>query len=441
MEVTIKKSSMVGPATETPTHHIWLSPLDLQMMRSKHSAFVYFYKSNISSDSFKPQVLKDALSNVLVPFYPAAGRYGRDENGRIEIICNAEGALFVEAEASIMLDDLDYFAPNVNFDQLFPFIDYSKDISSYPLVLIQVTRFKCGGMSLGVRTHHTLVDGPSAVHFLTRWCDMAKGNKSIDVPPFLDRAIMKSLMPHAPTFHHTEFLNPPPSLSVPISSSVPSSTSISVLRVGSEEQLDKLKALSNKNGKRYTTYCILAAHLWRCVTKARCLPDDQVTKLALPIDGRPKLMNPPLPPGYFGNVVFLASAFSKAGDLLSESFANTVERIQAALNKHDDTYMKSTLACLENLLSDPSSFLYREGQYDSPNLVITKLSRLPVHQMDFGFGPPIFLGRAVSFEGQVHMLPPLADDYSGDHAFSLITSLKKTHMELYQKLVYENPVF
>lgn len=227
-------------------------------------------------------------------------------------------------------------------------------------------------MSLAVRTHHSMVDGPSAIHFLTSWCNMARG-KPIDNPPFLDRTIIKSLIPHAPSFHHIEYSDPHPSLNNPILPPNATSTAICVLRIGSRDQLEKLKALSNQNGKRYTTYCILAAHLWRSVTKSRDLPNEQVTKLSLPIDGRSKLTNPSLPRGYFGNVVFLASTSSKVGDLLSEPFANTVEKIHAALAKYDDTYMKSSLACLENLLNNQSSHLYKEGHYDSPNLVINKL--------------------------------------------------------------------
>ncbi|GKU87231.1 hypothetical protein SLEP1_g1669 [Rubroshorea leprosula] len=63
---------------------LWLGPDN-----DAKASVLFFYKPNGSVDFFQAQVLKEALSNVLVPFYPVAGRLGRDESGRIEIICNA----------------------------------------------------------------------------------------------------------------------------------------------------------------------------------------------------------------------------------------------------------------------------------------------------------------------------------------------------------------
>lgn len=68
-----------------------------------------------------------------------AGRLAKDEKGRVEIECNAQGVLFVEAEADFTtLDDFGDFRPSTELRRLVPFIDYSGDISSYPLVVAQV---------------------------------------------------------------------------------------------------------------------------------------------------------------------------------------------------------------------------------------------------------------------------------------------------------------
>lgn len=131
MKVTVMKSSVIRPAAHTPSHNLWCSPMDLRMTRWKHVSIVLFYEPNGSLDFFRPQVLKEALSSVLVSFYPAAGRLGRDESGRIEIVCNSRGVLFVEAETSAVLGDLNDFASST---ELQPSVDYSGDISSYPLV-------------------------------------------------------------------------------------------------------------------------------------------------------------------------------------------------------------------------------------------------------------------------------------------------------------------
>lgn len=77
-------------------------------------------------------ILEEALSKALVPFYPMAGRLKSSLNGRIEINCNAEGVLLVEAVTDSVIDDLGDFAPTMELKQLIPNPNYSQEISSYP---------------------------------------------------------------------------------------------------------------------------------------------------------------------------------------------------------------------------------------------------------------------------------------------------------------------
>ncbi|WRX22842.1 hypothetical protein QQP08_015329 [Theobroma cacao] len=143
MEVTMKESTMVCPAEETPNQRLWVSNLDLVVTRY-HICTVYFYKPNGSSDFFDTKVLKESLGKILVPFYPIAGRLGYDENGRLEIICNAKGVLFIEAETTSIMDDLvKEFKDDSEGPQLVPKIDYSGGISSYPLLGLQQQALDC----------------------------------------------------------------------------------------------------------------------------------------------------------------------------------------------------------------------------------------------------------------------------------------------------------
>lgn len=62
---------------------------------------VYLYRPSGEHNFFDLGVLKQALSKALVPFYPTASRFKlNDENGRVEIDCDAEGVLFVVGESS-----------------------------------------------------------------------------------------------------------------------------------------------------------------------------------------------------------------------------------------------------------------------------------------------------------------------------------------------------
>lgn len=128
---------MVRPAAETPRVALWNANVDLVVPRF-HTPSVYFYRPTGAANFFDAGVLKDALSKALVPFYPMAGRLKRDDDGRIEIDCNAEGVLLVEAETTSLIDDFGDFAPTLELKQLIPTIDYSGGISTYPLLVLQV---------------------------------------------------------------------------------------------------------------------------------------------------------------------------------------------------------------------------------------------------------------------------------------------------------------
>ena len=130
---------MVRPSGETPVGQaLWNSNVDLVVPRF-HTPSVYFYRPSTSTNNFfDANVLKEALSKALVPFYPMAGRLKRDEDGRIEIDCNAEGVLFVQAHTTSLIDDFGDFAPTLELRQLIPTVDYSKGIETYPLLVLQV---------------------------------------------------------------------------------------------------------------------------------------------------------------------------------------------------------------------------------------------------------------------------------------------------------------
>ncbi|XVE71152.1 hypothetical protein DITRI_Ditri10aG0127600 [Diplodiscus trichospermus] len=429
MEIKVKGSSMICPAQETPKESQWISNVDM-VMTTYHVLLLYFYKPNGSSDFFKAQVLKEALSKTLVPFYPIAGRLASDENGRLEIKCNAEGVLFIEAETTCAIDDLGDFVPSLKLRQLVPTVDCSGDTSSYPLVMVQVTAFKCGGVSLGIGMHHTLADGTTSLYFINSWSEIARGMSQIREVPLIDRTLLRARVPRTPRFHHVEY-DPPPLLNT--SDPNPKPSSVSVFKI-TLDQLNTLKTKSfkNENATRYSTYTILAASIWRCASKARGLLDDQPTKLYMPTSGRLRL-RPPLPLGYMGNAMFTASLIALSGNLQSEPFISTIEKIHGTLKRMDNEYLRSAVDYLETL---PDITAARRGPqtFQCPNLNIINWMRLPLYDADFGWGRPIHMGPAnVVHEGKIYLLPSPTDDGS----LSLVACLESSCMKLFRKHLYE----
>ncbi|KAF3620574.1 Shikimate O-hydroxycinnamoyltransferase [Capsicum annuum] len=165
---------------------------------------------------FDGKVLKDALTRALVPLYPMGQQQtqyiptswglGRVElflqstptpletiQGRpltpIKIDCKGQGVLFVEADSDDVVDDFGDFAPTLELRRLIPAVDYSQGIESYALLVLQITHFKCGGVSLGVGMQQHAADGASDLHFINTWSNMARG-LDLTVPPFIDSTLL-----------------------------------------------------------------------------------------------------------------------------------------------------------------------------------------------------------------------------------------------------------
>ena len=86
--------AVVRPSRPTPRHTLHLSNLDDQWFLRFSIKYLYVFAAAVPGDA-----LRAALARVLVDYYPLAGRLrpSNDDEGKLVVDCNAEGALFAEA--------------------------------------------------------------------------------------------------------------------------------------------------------------------------------------------------------------------------------------------------------------------------------------------------------------------------------------------------------
>lgn len=277
---------------------------------------------------------------------------------------------------------------------------------------------------------HHAADGASGLHFINTWSDMARG-LDVSLPPFIDRTLLRAQDPPRPVFEHVEYQPAPPMKSTSETSS--DETVVSIFKL-TRDQLNVLKSKSKEDGNtiNYSSYEMLSGHVWRSVCKARGLPDNQDTKLYIATDGRARLQ-PALPPGYFGNVIFTTTPIAVAGELQSKPTWYAASKIHDALVKMDNDYLKSALDYLE-LQPDLKALVRGAHTFKCPNLGITSWARLPIHDADFGWGRPIFMGPGgIAFEGLSFVLPSPVNDGS----LSIAISLLAEHMKLFSNFLYD----
>jgi shikimate O-hydroxycinnamoyltransferase len=249
-KVEVVETTLVAPSEETPRLGLWLSNLDVTAAMTTHTALVYYYPAPAPAPTkaddegfFSPDRLRTALAKALVPFYPLAGRLGRDDGGRLQIECHGEGALFLVARADCAGEDIfsNYvplpkvrrmFVPaapsgdppclmsmcQVSISFLLLFLGAASMVvlilllhaSMHGIIYMQVTFLKCGGVVLGAAVHHALMDGIGAFHFIQTWSGLARGlavsqSQACPCPPSHDRAPLRGRSPPHADFDHLAY--------------------------------------------------------------------------------------------------------------------------------------------------------------------------------------------------------------------------------------------
>ncbi|KAH7673871.1 Transferase protein [Dioscorea alata] len=430
-KVEIIESCMVVPREETPKHRLWLSNLDVFAPRD-HVPTFYLYKPNGDPDFFSVEILKNALRKVLVTFYPLAGRFVFDPDGRPEVDCNAEGVFFSVARVECTVDGFGSFRPSPALRQLLvPSV--TEPERSCVLALYQLTFFKCGGVCLGCAQHHSLIDGVSALHFINAWADIARGLDNISAPPVFDHTALHARTPPTISFDHIEYTGDQLYSNLNSLDHSGQTCEATILTI-SKDQLKTLKY--GFNGERnLSTFKAVAVHLWRTACKARELPDDQDTRFHLGADARARV-KPPLPMGYIGNAIVRVSTHLCVGDLVSKTFELGIAKIAETINSLDDEYIRSVVDLLEMCKSD-EKIAWGSRAINRTDLAVTSWSGLPLYEADFGWGKPCMMGLAsMRFAGAACIMP--SSPAGNSEGVSVLLAFDSENMMRFKEIFYHD---
>lgn len=101
--VKLEEPTLVPPASETEKGLYYLCNLDQNIAVPMRT--IYMYKPAKGSEE-AVNIIKNALSKVLVHYYPLAGRLSISAEGKLIVNCKGEGAVFVEAEANCSIFEI-----------------------------------------------------------------------------------------------------------------------------------------------------------------------------------------------------------------------------------------------------------------------------------------------------------------------------------------------
>ncbi|XP_031482481.1 alcohol acyltransferase 9-like [Nymphaea colorata] len=379
--------TLIRPCSATPSHTLYLSNLDDCMFIRFSVKYLFLFRVSPEVES-----MKSSLSAVLNHYYPLSGRLrqSRESEKKLELECTAEGALFVEAFMDTTADEFQQFPGLLgsSWRKLHHEVGDQPFISVPPLV-VQVTHLRCGGLILCASIAHCLCDGIGSSQFLNAWADACRDPTSpLLVPPCWGREALKPRNPPRIEFSHgTELAQQEAGSGGAAMAGEPL---IHVWVTFEAEEISRLKRRCIP-ALNCTSFEVLAAHIWRCwaramfgaeATNGRPKKEGQVVGLFFPADVRGKL-DPPLPVGFYGNSLSLASMGRHCGVLLTEQIHQTVKGIQRAKDMAlSDAYARSEidLLALHQPVDNPTSIL-----------IVSQWYRLGLERVDFGSGPPVLL--------------------------------------------------
>jgi hypothetical protein len=389
----------------------YLTTWDIAMSSMNYIQKGLLFKNPNNQQNFIDDLLeklKHSLSLALFHFYPLSGRLVTQKSQdpptyNIFVDCsnNNSGARFIHATLDAPVSDImtPIDVPSV-VKSLF---DLNKAINhdghTMPLLSIQVTEL-VDGVFIGCSMNHYIGDGTSYWNFFNTWSEIfqAQGQGQgqghdvrISRQPFHNRWFPEGYGPliNLPFKHHDEIITryEPPKLRERFFHFT-------------AESIAKLKAKANmeSNTNKISSFQSLSAHVWRGITRARGLTNDQVTTCMLAVNNRPR-MKPPLTQEYFGTSVDTVSAKTTVGELLENDLGWAAWKVHGAVANHDDPEVRKMA---KKWLESPM-ILSLKHHFDAGSVAMISSPRFNMYGNEFGMGKPVAVlsGYANKCDGNV----------------------------------------
>nr|GMD26068.1 vinorine synthase-like [Ipomoea batatas] len=391
MKVEVRSKEMIRPTRESRLKNYKLSLVD-QTALNFRVPFVLFYNSPTSNSNPTIDELKKSLSKALSLMYSLAGRMKED---KVTIECNDEGVEFIVADVAENLSCLLENPKMEAFRELIPrTAAYEPRPAGKVLLMIQVNRFRCGGMAMAAFVSHAIADALTVATLFKTWATINRGcevngingfvfEHSRIFPPLTDTSGIERLARNAA---EKSAAQPPDKYTVRMF--VFPANAISKLR-------EELTVKDTKTGVflRPSRTEALTALVWAAVINATPTVNPHRLSCMVNLRGR---MNPPLPANCVGNLVHGTTVEweEKEGIATAVKLVRKIRDSLRAVNDGAARKMYGEGGLLRAALAGGDEIV-RKGDNDSKKdsssycLYTSSLCGLPFFEADFGWGKPI----------------------------------------------------
>ncbi|KAK7340655.1 hypothetical protein VNO77_21364 [Canavalia gladiata] len=374
-----------------------LTFFDILWLRLPPVQRIFFYEfphqTSLFYDTILPK-LKQSLSLSLSYFFPLAGHLTWPLHSNKPFINYNKGDT---VSLTVAESDADFnhlagtgLSEAKESHHLLPHLTISHDQAT--VLALQVTLFPNSGFSIGITSHHAVLDGKTSTSFIKSWSYLCSkiGESTPSLPPELS------------PFYDREVVKDPKELGAKYASDWlkhggPNNRSLMVWDLQVPEDavrglfqfprsaIEKLKQFvvskqkEKNNNLHLSTFVLSVAYAWVCRVKAE-ETSKKTVMLALNIDCRNRL-EPPLPATYFGNCIGGRIAGVETRELLGEDGVIVAVK---ALSDALETLKEGALNGAENW----SSKLLDGLTTDEKIIGVAGSPRFEVYSNNFGWGIP-----------------------------------------------------
>ncbi|XP_027366215.1 benzyl alcohol O-benzoyltransferase-like [Abrus precatorius] len=420
---------LVAPAKPTPHEVKLLSDIDCQAGLRAQIPIIQFYRQEPSMAGKDPvEVIRHALAQALVFYYPLAGRLREASGGKLMVDCNEDGVMFIEADADVTLDQFgDALKPPFPcFQELLYEAPGSEGVTDSPILLIQVTRLKCGGFIFALRFNHAMIDGVGTIYFMYAVAEIARGEQEPSILPVWRRELLSARDPPRVTCNHREYEQLTDTSGV-----VPLEFEQRSFFFGPSEIAAIRGLLPHDVDQHATTFEVLTSYVWRCRTKALQIEAKEDVRMMCIADARAKF-EPPFPGGYYGNCFAFPAAITSAGELCEKPLEYALKLIQGAIEEVSGEYMHS--------LAD---FMVTEGRplfTVVRSCLVLDTTYAGFRGLDFGWGKALYGGMVKAGAGAfpaVNFHVP-SQNAKGEEGILVLVCLPTQVMKVFAKELDDN---
>ncbi|KAL0866478.1 hypothetical protein Bca101_045596 [Brassica carinata] len=347
-------------------------------------AYIYVYAPNEKNQNDPVSLLRKALSDLLLYYYPISGKLmRRKSDGKFQLVCIGEGVPFVVATADYDLCSLNYvenFADELAMQLVHELdVNFQSDNGCHPLTL-QVTKFSCGGFTVGLAVTHVLCDGYGVATIFNALTELASGKSKLSVVPVWQRERLVEKLDGEPAkvpgADYEGLMATSPFM--PSGDMVTETVNIMAETISTLRDAVVLK-------ERFTTFEILCAYIWKATSRASKLNLDGITVLIITV-GIQNVLDPPLPKGYYGNAYIDVYVEIPVRELEESSISDIVKLVKRAKKSAlDKRYVEEELRNSERLMKADAKFEVAHGIFLLTDLRNTGL----FGSMDFAWNEPV----------------------------------------------------